>query len=406
VVLAPEGTRGDVQPLVALGEALAARGCDVLLCAPPETRDMAAEHGLELRPTGVDARAYLGAHGAELQAGGLRTHRAALGYFHLALERQFRLLGDAVRGADLVLGAGVQLGAASLAEAHGVPYRFVAYCPAIFPSGEHPPFVLERQIRSPFVNRIAWRAFLSFYTFAVRRDLDAYRAELGLAPVRDVYAYMRSERPLLAAHPDLAPLPRDCPFEVEHVGPFRPRVRRELPAKLEAFLESGPPPVYLGFGSMPAADPVATTHDLLDAVESLGVRAIVSEGWAGLGGCPLPGDVIGVGSVPHDLLFPRVAAVVHHGGAGTTATAALAGVPQIVVPHVADQFYWARRVAELGIGPLPLPRRRLDAGRLAELIGAVVENEIVAERARELGERLRARPDGAELVAERLTAGR
>jgi UDP:flavonoid glycosyltransferase YjiC (YdhE family) len=98
--------------------------------------------------------------------------------------------------------------------------------------------------------------------------------------------------------------------------------------------------------------------------------------------------------------------VVHHGGAGTTATAALAGVPQVVVPHVADQFYWARRVAELGIGPPPLPRRRLDAGRLAELIGAVVENEIVAERARERGERLRARPDGAELVAERLTAGR
>jgi vancomycin aglycone glucosyltransferase len=147
--------------------------------------------------------------------------------------------------------------------------------------------------------------------------------------------------------------------------------------------------VYLGFGSMTDPDPAAATRLVLEAVQRAGVRAVLSAGWAGLGDLPLPEHVMVVGSVSHAALFRRVAVVVHHGGAGTTTTAARAGVPQILVPHVLDQFHWAHRVAKQGLGPPALPRRRLRAEALAESILAIRDNEILGERAAELGARLR-----------------
>jgi UDP:flavonoid glycosyltransferase YjiC (YdhE family) len=137
-------------------------------------------------------------------------------------------------------------------------------------------------------------------------------------------------------------------------------------------------------------DPAATTEGLIDAIAASGCRALISRGWAELGGEALPEHVMAIGAVAHARLFPRVEAVVHHGGAGTTHTAARAGVPQIVVPHVLDQFYFARRVHELGVGPPAIRRRRLSAARLAETVRATLDNELLADRARELGRQLAA----------------
>ena len=163
-----------------------------------------------------------------------------------------------------------------------------------------------------------------------------------------------------------------------------------LPAKLADFLDAGPPPLYIGFGSMTDPAPQASTALLLDAIERAGVRAVVSQGWAGLGGLPLPSHVQVVGAVDHSTLFRKVALVVHHGGAGTTTTAARAGVPQILVPHVLDQYHWAGRIQRLGVGPPPLRRRRLTADALAQSLRAVCDNEWLAENAARLGEGLRA----------------
>jgi vancomycin aglycone glucosyltransferase len=172
-----------------------------------------------------------------------------------------------------------------------------------------------------------------------------------------------------------------------------------LPAKLESFLAMGPPPVYLGFGSMPDADPAATTRTLLEAIARTGRRALIGAGWAALGDGPLPEGVLAIESVSHPMLFPRCAAIVHHGGAGTTTTAARAGVPQVVVPHLADQFYWARRVERLGIAVAAMTRRRLDAAVLAASIREACDIEILAERARDLGVRLRDEAAASDPVA-------
>ncbi len=402
VLLAPEGSRGDVQPLAALGAALARRGAHPVVCAGAESRELVEGFGLEFVSTGRDNRAYLEQNAAALVAGGLAFHRAAGGFMAAAIDAQFEELRVAAQGADVIVGAGVQLGAGSIAEMLGIPYRFVAYCPIVFRSAEHPPFAMTGEGR-PWLNRRLWKLFIPTIGAAVGRPLNRKRAELGLAKVRDVYAYMRSERPVLASDPDLGPPPADLEFAVDNVGFLNPPSGGELPGKLELFLRSGPPPVYLGFGSMAQPDSAAVTRILLDAIETLGARAIVHRGWGGLGDAPLPDHVMQVDGIPHDILFPHMACVVHHGGAGTTHTAARAGVPQIVVPHLLDQFYWGRRVERMGLGAPALPRRKLDAEALAARIEAIVGNEIVEERTRDIAERMRER-DPLAAAAESILA--
>jgi UDP:flavonoid glycosyltransferase YjiC (YdhE family) len=404
VVLAPEGSRGDVQPLLALGEALVERGCEVLVAAPPEAEPWAAARGLPFRASGPGARAFLQTHAAAVQGSVLSLHRRAEQYVRESMPQQLATLREACADADLLVAAGVQLLGRSVADLEGIPYRYVAYTPAMFASRAHPPFIVKRQTLPGWLNRLGWRAFEAFYGVVIGRMLNGQRAELGLPPVRDALGYFFGERPLLAADPELAPLPADAAHRAESLGALHPRVIEDLPPKLEAFLASGPPPVYLGFGSMPDPDPARTTRELLDAVCRLGLRAIVSEGWAGLGGGPLPEGVIAIGDVPHALLFPRVAVVVHHGGAGTTAAATRAGVPQVVVPHLLDQFYFAHRVALLGLGPPALPRKRLGAASLAAQLEACLDNEMLAERAAELGARVRRR-DAAGAISSRLLSG-
>jgi vancomycin aglycone glucosyltransferase len=207
-----------------------------------------------------------------------------------------------------------------------------------------------------------------------------------------VFAHFLGEAPLLAADEELAPAPRRARVPVEVIGCLHPfDADAPLPEKLEAFLASGEPPVYVGFGSMTDPAPAATTRLVLDAVARAGVRAILSRGWAGLGEGPLPEGVMEIGPVSHAALFRRVAVVVHHGGAGTTTMAARAGTPQVVVPHLLDQHYFGARVVDLGLGPPPLLRRRLRADELAAALSSLRDNELVAARAAELGERLRER---------------
>jgi vancomycin aglycone glucosyltransferase len=221
------------------------------------------------------------------------------------------------------------------------------------------------------------------------KTVNAERLALGLAPSRDLYGLLLGADPLLAAEERIAPIPPDAQ-SVRCIGCLHPFEETPLPEKLEAFLDAGPPPVYIGFGSMTDPNPQRSTTLILEAIERAGVRAILSAGWAGLGSVSLPSHVEVVGAVDHSTLFRRVAVVVHHGGAGTTTTAARAGVPQILVPHVLDQFHWAARIQRLGVGLPPLRRRKLTADGLAHHLRAACENEWLADNAAELGDELRA----------------
>ena len=195
---------------------------------------------------------------------------------------------------------------------------------------------------------------------------------------------------IVAADPELAPVPADVRVPHERTGFWLAPDERPLDPELSRWLDDGPPPIYFGFGSMPDPDPAATTRCLADTVSALRQRAVISQGWAQLGGGELPVGIRVVGETPFAQLFPRMAAVIHHGGTGTTNLAARAGVPQVIVPHLADQPYFGWRAHRLGIGPRPIPRARLTSRTLAHAVRAT-QAQHMRGRARTLAEALHGR---------------
>jgi vancomycin aglycone glucosyltransferase len=342
---------------------------------------------MEFRPVGLDVHDGLAANANALLAGGIRGMRVGYAWFRETACDQLAKLPELTRDVDRIIGAAIQLGAPSAAERNGIPYRYVVYCPALLPSNEYPPVTIATQTLPRWLNALAWQGFLHGNELIMRRLLNRQRALLGLPAISDVNRYVLGERPIVAVDREVARVPEDCPVETVQIDCLHALSGPPLPPKLEAFLAQGAPPVYFGFGSMPDTSPEHSTRILLDTIRSAGCRALISEGWSGLGVGALPDGVMRIGAVTHAHLFPRVAAVVHHGGAGTTTTAVRCGTPQLVVPHTADQFYWARRVEMLGLGPPPLPRKRLRARDLAEALTATLDNEWLRARAAEIRDR-------------------
>jgi vancomycin aglycone glucosyltransferase len=388
--------------MLAFGAALMAAGHEVRLCTSPDFADVACATGAEFVPVGEAVQPFLLETAAALHGRGVGLVRHMVRWGARSLAHQFRVLPGATADVDYLMAGGTVLAAASMAELHGIPFRYVAYTPALLPSREHTPAMLPFQVRARWANAILWRGTTAALNAMVRRRLNRHRRGLGLPPVRDAVLHVLSHRPIVAVDRALAPMPDDCPIAYDQIRCLHPFEPGPLPDALERFLAAGPPPVYFGFGSMTDPDPVATTRRLLEAIARLGCRALVGRGWAGLGDGDLPDGVMAVGPLPHASLFPRVAAVVHHGGAGTTHTAARAGVPQVVVPHVLDQFYFARRVQALGVGPAPVPRAGFAVRRLTAAVRDTLESRALATRAADLGERLAdlgpVRPDTDRLI--------
>ena len=198
----------------------------------------------------------------------------------------------------------------------------------------------------------------------------------------------RQEQTILYGYsPQVLPPPKDWDDFIHVTGYWflEPPAGWEPPVDLVNFLQSGPPPVYIGFGSMVNSKPEETTDLVLQALARIGQRGVLSAGWGGLKKEDLPETVFMIGSIPFSWLFPQMAAVVHHGGAGTTSIGLWAGIPSIVTPFMGDQPFWGQRVYELGVGPRPIPRQRLTVDRLAESIRCAVSDTAMRKRAARLG---------------------
>ena len=396
VLLSTIGSRGDVQPLVALGAALRMLGCDVRMCVPPDFRAWIESLGLpvvaigpELRSTGKaspSAAPPTEAQRRQLIAGTVAT--------------QFETLAAAARGCDAIVGAtALQVAAPSVAEHMGIPYAFAAYCPAVLPSPRHAPPVLamlgDRPAGAAADYSDLWDRDAARWNDAWRAVIDDRRAALGLGSVDDVRSHILTEHPWLAADATLAPWPGPSDRVVQ-TGAWILRDERPLAPEVLAFLDAGEPPVYFGFGSIRAPDQLARA--MIESARELGRRAIVSRGWAELGLVDDGRDCLAIDEVNHQRLFPRVAAVVHHGGAGTTTAAARGGAPQVVIPQHYDQHYWAGRVHELGIGAAHAP-----VAPTSESLAAALERALAAaERARAIAGSIR--DDGAQVAAARVAA--
>jgi vancomycin aglycone glucosyltransferase len=401
VLLTVSGTRGDVQPLFALARGLERAGHHAVLAAPPNFATEARSLGIDFHPCGLDTEAILRAN-AKVGRNPARVFKLAQKTARSDTLAHLETLMPLARQTELVVSAGVMFAGASVAEVAGVPYRYIAYTPDALRSAHHAPPLLDLHGLPAPINRWLWSGFSRYVQWLLGDTINGWRRDAGLEPDDDVLgSAMDPEFALLAADPELARLPPDVALGSGEVGNFWLDDPRPLSAELERFLEQGAPPIYFGFGSIPDPRPESTTAAIVGCVRAVGARAVIARGWAGLGAnADLGPDILVVDDAPHGKLFPRVAAVVHHGGAGTTAAAVLAGRAQLVIPHVMDQFAWGRRVHSLGLGPKPLPRFRCNTARLRKRVAELV-NPAYTSQAQSLAPALASR-DGVRAALRAL----
>lgn len=374
ILLAALGSRGDVQPMLALARELLLAGHDVLLSAPPDFAAWSAGLGVPFVAAGPSTEELLKEHAAAMGANPLRIVHAVEQMLSRHIPEWFTHVHAAAQGASGIVSAG-QLVASSVAQKLGIPVIGVVYSPTLLRSSHHPPLMGTVQGLPRWVNSVMWSVSNGTLDFLLHKPFNAARAGIGLPPVASVNRCIFDEPPfLLAADGVVAPAPPDwAARDVTTTGPWFYEDDAALPADVEAFLEAGPPPVYVGFGSMVSADTDRVTRAVLEGASRGGRRVLLSKGWAGIGGGALPEGAMAVsGPMAHARLFGRVAAVVHHGGAGTMAAALRAGAPQVLVPHIMDQYYYAHRLATLGLAPRGIPVARLTADRLAAAVDATL----------------------------------
>jgi vancomycin aglycone glucosyltransferase len=346
VLLSTYGSRGDVEPVVGLAVRLRELGAEVRVCAPPDFAERLAGVGVPMVPVGPSASELTV---AAPPPSSLPERAAQL------IASQFDAVTAAAEGCDVLVATGMlptAAGALSVAEKLGIRSVSVTFQQLTLPSPHHAPLAYPGRPLPPEVtdNRVLWELDAENVNALFGEALNKNRVANGLLPVDDVRGYVLGDRPWLATDPILDPWPATPDLDVVQTGAWIVPDERPLPADLEAFLDAGTPPVYVGFGSMPMHASADVAEVAIEAVRAQGRRVVVLHGWAELAPIDDRDDCFVVGEVNHQALFGRVAAVVHHGGSGTTMTATRSGAPQVVVPQATDQPYWAGRVADLGIG--------------------------------------------------------
>jgi UDP:flavonoid glycosyltransferase YjiC (YdhE family) len=363
---------------------------------------MVEGRGLDFYPIRGDAQALMGSPAglslAESGSNVYRTLKAILGSFGALAEGYAQDLSSKIlRQTDVIINQlpGSLFGF-DLAEATGAEYYQAAVMPLTrtnaFPLSLFPRFSLGRMYNHftyRLAEQMAWQPF--------RRLVNRWRREaFGLpdAPFWGHYGYINSQTVpgLNGFSPHVVPPPSDWGDHIHTTGYWfsDPDPSDWHPSdELSSFIDAGPPPVFIGFGSIMLRDPEGVTALLLEALRMSGQRGVLSAGWGGIGFSGEQKDIFKIEYVPYNWLFPRMAAVVHHGGSGTTAAGLRAGVPTIILPFVMDQFYWGQRVYELGVGPQPIPYRKLSAVRLAQAITSAVNDSNIRNKAFELGVQIR-----------------
>lgn len=409
VTIIAAGSRGDVQPYVALGKGLKEAGHTVRVLASQDFQNLITAHGLEFFDMGGNMESVAQSMEGLLEQGNFIKILSSMGPTAQRLISQAAVNGlVACQGSDLIVGGlgGLFIGLA-LSEKMSIPF-VPAYLYPFTPTREFPSVLSPLpQTRLPsLVNRLSHRLAqqMMWQTFRAA-DNKARSQVLKITPASfwgPFASLQQKKQTILYGYSALViPFPKDWEDFIHVTGYWflEPSAGWKPPIDLVNFLQSGPPPVYIGFGSMINRKPEETTDLVLHALARTGQRGVLSSGWGGLKKEDMPNTVFMIGSMPHSWLFPKMAAVVHHGGVGTTAAGLRAGIPAIVTPYFGDQPFWGQRVLELGVGPKPIPRQRLTVNYLAESIHQVLSDMTMQEKAARLGELIRAENGIARAVA-------
>jgi sterol 3beta-glucosyltransferase len=406
-IVATYGTEGDARPFAALCRGLMDAGHEARLLADGATLGSAKALAVPATALAGDIRGMLNPDhaiaGVVAKGGGFNdTARALAKIANENAESWLRTIIEAGEGCDAILAAGlaafVGFSAAEYLGATAIGSGMIPVTPtAAFPSPFLPPQWVPRTLNRAsqrFVNAMLWKAF--------RDKTNAARATFKLPPRKTVW----TEHPMVyGISPQLLPIPVDWPSNAHLCGQWlTPNPGWEPPSALANFLAEEAAPIYIGFGSMTGFDNARLLEAL--AAATSGRRVLFHAGWSGIDSQSLPSHFFAIGDTPHDWLFPRTAAVIHHGGSGTTHSAARAGVPSIVTPFAGDQFFWAERLRLAGVAPLAMDGRKPKADAFASALDFVAKPE-VQKRAHVLGETMRAENGVANAIAalERMAAG-
>lgn len=395
------GTRGDIQPIIVLANGLKQAGYEVTLAAPKNYENWIIESGIDFFPIMDDIQPLLKSNS------GLRTLESSRNLFATVSGLRDMLtplvqeiavqLWQATHQTDAII-ADIWMStlAMSVAEVRDIPLLQIALQP-LSDTAEFPnlffPTLPEWMPGAGLYNLSSYFLTKQILWLVCGKHVNEFRQKFLALPPTNSRQFIRDLHnvPRLNCFSDhVVPQPNDWPTNYHTSGYlFFEDDNWQPPQDLLDFLAAGPPPVYVGFGSMAGNDPEGAAHTIIAALQKSGQRGLLLTGWGGIKAIDVPDTIHVINYASHHWLFPRMAAVVHHGGAGTTAAGLAAGVPTVIVPFFSDQFFWGERVAKLGVGTEPLPYRRLNSDHLAEAITTVTSNADIKANARQLGGLLR-----------------
>ena len=392
------GTRGDIQPVLALGEALQQVGYRVVIVGGANFQAWVESRGLVFYPmqsdmetmmNSAEGKAWADNAGKSPISEGRAMRKMLAVHGHHILDDVLRFCPEA----DVLFSNLPTFGLVdAIAEKYQKPHVRIMFAPLTPTDDPRSTMIPAYPYGRSRLNRVATHIGIYFTHWVAQDSVSRIRERLGLAAWgwRDYMRAWGDVRILAGISPLITPPDPEWGDDVAVTGYWfgQDDVAWQPPQELSNFLAQGPAPIYIGFGSMPNSDPINTTRSIITALDRTGQRGIIHRGWANLGALKLPDTILLIDGVPHEWLFPRMQALIHHGGAGTVAMGVRAGVPATIIPHLGDQPYWGRRLYELGIGAKPIRRIDLNAAKLQRAIEQMMQ-DTMRGRARDLGRQFR-----------------
>jgi len=380
------GTRGDVQPMVALATGLMKNGHEVIICAPPENEELVRRNNCQFVAFGPGIKKLVRDNPEKQKGGAVVTISPKKGK-KLTMD-QMSLLPGIIKDADMVLGAGIVLGVHTAADILKAPYRLVIFYPVMLGTSKN----------DPFINRMMFGFGRFIFNILMKGFMNKHRAKHGLPPIRDVWAHWMGDNVIVACDKELNTAPEGVSFAFTQTGFMMLPSKNGLPDNVQDFLNSGKPPVYIGFGSNPITNPEKYSRIFEQVRDATNQRLIISKGWADLSG-ENDHDILFIDEIPFELLFPKLAAVIYHGGTGTMAAIARAGIPQAAFPFMGDQFTNQKQIVKLGLGPDTCNFKKMTPEAIVSAITACITNDSYRIKAQEIAGKLK-NTDGIELTVK------